>query len=188
MTQQPNRQNPLSRRKCFQRMVQMLPGDRAQTAVCHLKADRFLDNEASHVFLFGSKSQEYLQPVLQNYSKTFDFSYSNQYWQIEDEETNEIYSVANPTQYKSGTDERRAAEQKDYAIIEKITDPDTGRVFFILAGLQDTGTRGAGEYLAKNWERLVKDYGAASFQILLQFAPGLGTQGAAVINRKIPKK
>jgi len=167
-------------------VCQILPRDRSQTAIHYLRPDQFEDNTASHVFLFGSKSLDLVGHVLKNYSKSFAPSYGADYWQFEDRETGRIYRVENPSRYIPGSDERQAAEQMDYAVIEKIVVPDTDRVYFVMSGLQDRGTRGAGEYLAKHWERLVKEHGAASFRLMLQFAPNLGTQGVAVVERKIP--
>jgi hypothetical protein len=169
---------------------EMLPPARAQSAIQVCRASELTESKASHLFLFGSKSHDKVQAVLHSYSTDFAFSYkdpetsSDEFWQIKDLKTNLVYKVPDPSRFEPGSAERNAADEYDYAVIEKIVDRANDRVFFILAGLQDRGTRGAGEYLIRNWEALVKKYGASSFQVLLKFAPGLDSFGVSEIERE----
>jgi hypothetical protein len=169
---------------------EMLPPCRATSAIQIFRASELTESKASHLFLFGSKSHDKVQAILDSYSKDFAFFYkdpetgSDEFWQIKDLKTNLVHKVHDPSKFAPGSTERTAAAECDYAVIEKIVDPLNDRVFFVLAGLQDRGTRGAGEYLIRNWENLVRKYGASPFQVLLKFAPGLDSFGISEIERK----
>jgi hypothetical protein len=170
---------------------EMLPLTRPESAIRILKASDLTETNDSHIFLFGSKSHDKVKAILDNYSKDFSFSYADpemgpdNFWRITDLKTNNVYRVQDPSSWTPGSAEGRAALESDYAVIEKIIDADNGRVFFVLAGLQDRGTRGAGEYLVRHWEELIKEYGASPFQVLLQFGAGLDSFGVKVIERKV---
>lgn len=67
---------------------------------------------------------------------------------------------------------RRASNQHDIAILEKIVDHtrnDTGII--IAAGLDVIGTMGAVRYLIDHWQELHKTYGDKEFALALQFGP-----------------
>jgi hypothetical protein len=169
---------------------EILPPGRAQEAIEIFRAEQLTENKASHIFAFGSKSHGRVQDLLKAYSKHFAFEYkdpvtgSDDFWKIEDRKEKKVYAVRDPSKLKAGSDERAAANESDYAVIEKIIDQKNDRVIFVLAGLQDRGTRGAGEYLLKHWEDLVAKYGASPFQVLLKFEPGLASFGVSEIERK----
>jgi hypothetical protein len=169
---------------------EILPPERAQDAIQLFRADELTGSDTSHFFLFGSRSHDMVQPLMRSQSKNFAFYYkdpvthSDEFWQIHDLVTGEIHKVSDPSQFPPDSKERTAARETDYAVIEKIIDRENDRVFFVLAGLQDRGTRGAGEYLVKNWEKLVTKFGASPFQILLKFAPDLESFGVSVVDRK----
>jgi hypothetical protein len=170
---------------------EILPPKRAHEAVEIFQAEQLTENrDSSHIFAFGSKSHGHVQDLLKAYSKDFAFEYkdpetgSDEFWKITDRKEGTVYKVHDPSKFKAGSDERKAADETDYAVIEKIIDQKNARVIFVLAGLQDRGTRGAGEYLLKNWENLVTKYGASPFQELLKFEPGLASFGASEIERK----
>lgn len=170
---------------------EILPPGRAQEAIEMFRAEELTENrKASHIFAFGSKSHGRVQNLLKAYSKHFAFEYkdpvtgSDDFWKIEDRKEKKVYKVPDPSKLKAGSDERAAANESDYAVIEKIIDQKNDRVIFVLAGLQDRGTRGAGEYLLKHWQDLVAKYGASPFQVLLKFEPGLASFGVSEIERK----
>jgi hypothetical protein len=126
----------------------------------------------THWFLFGSLSSRYVENVLRNYSPRFGFRRLKDKWCLDEldsagnviEPTNEI-----PVPYSLG--QRDYAKQEDLGIIEKITDPENGRVFFIIAGLGSRATRGCGWYLSQRWSQLLKQNGSKDFGVILRF-PG----------------
>lgn len=158
-------------------LLQMLAPDHDPASIHFDGVDAFKNNRASHVFCFGSKSHEYVANLLTNYSRRFAMEYSDEIWGIRDLAMGKKYEIRNPSRTAPGSQERENAMETDYAVIEKLIDPDNGRVYFVIAGLQDRGTRGAGEYVAKHWEELVEHFGSGAFRVLLQFAPGLDVQG-----------
>lgn len=164
-------------------LAEMLPSERVGDAIRIRDADELAETSATHIFTFGSRSHKYAQHLISAYSEDFSLTYEEEVWYIEDRITRNIHKIDNPSRYTPGSQEKQAALETDFAIIEKMVDVNKDRVIFVLAGLQDRGTRGAGYHLKEKWEKLVKDHGARPFQLLLKFAPGLGIFGSAVVDR-----
>ena len=98
--------------------------------------------DVTHWFLFGSFSSRYVEKVLNNYSPRFQFRRLKDKWCLyELDVAGNVIELTNtmPAPYHLG--QRDFANQEDLGIIEKITDRDGGRVFFILAGLGSRATR-----------------------------------------------
>lgn len=71
---------------------------------------------------------------------------------------------------------RRASNQHDIAILEKVVDQtQNGTTIIIGAGLGVIGTMGAIQYLMDHWQELDKAYAKREFALVLQFGP-VGTQ------------
>jgi hypothetical protein len=62
-------------------------------------------------------------------------------------------------------------DQQDLAILEKLRDDSKGTTVFIAAGLGVNGTRGAAEYLLRNWRKLRNTCGSRPFAWCLGFPP-----------------
>lgn len=164
-------------------IAEMLPPGRSADTVTILRAADFTEGKASHSFLFGTKSQESVEALLEWRSNDFAFEDTGKFWQIRDLKKRKLYKVDDPSKSKPRRGRGSTKQPKHYAVIEKIVDSENDRVFFVVAGLWDQGTQGAGEYLLKNWERLVEQYGASRFQVLLEFAAGLNSLGVKVIRQ-----
>jgi len=88
---------------------------------------------------------------------------------------------------------RRASNQHDIAILEKIIDNTRGdTVIFIAAGLAVLGTMGAVQYFIDHWQELYKTYTKREFALALQFSIANrnsiddALQGSVI--RRIPEK
>lgn len=164
-------------------ITEMLPPGKSADTITLLRAADFTDGNASHSFLFGTKSQESIKALLKWRSNDFAFEDTGKFWRIRDLKKKKLYKVEDPSKSKPVRGRQSIEQPKHYAVIEKIVDPENDRVFFVVAGLWDQGTQGAGEYLLENWEHLVAQYGASRFQVLLEFAGGLNSRDVNVIRQ-----
>jgi hypothetical protein len=136
------------------------------------------DATTSHYLLIGSRSQDALPKILKNYSKDFDFSFSDPdgFWTLTDKRTNQVYKLEAPHQAKEPF-------KSDYLLIEKINSGD--KTFFLLAGFTDQGTREAARHFVANWSDLQTRYGGSPFQRLLRWDPQLKGLGIEAISREV---
>jgi hypothetical protein len=134
-----------------------------------LTEEDFEESDHSHFFVFGSKSNELVSRILENYSAEFEFKYEPKeqpgMWVLRDRNNDQSYAIAAPHKCEAGEYERKI----DYGVIEKIITPDGGRTFFLISGLGDRATRGCGKYLFSHWKSLLKEFGDSTFRIILQF-------------------
>jgi len=138
--------------------------------------------DVTHWFLVGSRSNRIVASVLKNYSPRFRFEYDQDQWTLValDSNTGESaqrHSIPAPL-HLGETDYR---QQEDFGILEKIRDPNSDRIYVIVAGLGSRATEGCARYLARNWERLLLEFGAQEFGIALHFPPGLPSDHAQVL-------
>jgi hypothetical protein len=133
-----------------------------------LKEENYEESNHSHFFVFGSKSNELVSRILENYSAEFEFQYEPidrpSIWVLRDKKNERSYAISAPYKGKPGQYEKAV----DYGVIEKIMSPD-GRTFFLISGLGDRATRGCGKYLFGHWRSLLKEFGNGTFRIILQF-------------------
>ncbi len=134
-------------------------------------------SDVTHWFLFGSRSNKIVASLLTNYSERFRFDYGKKWpgkWSLEEVSAEGNEPVVHSVDAPSGLGKLEYAEREDFGIIEKIVDPPSNRVFFIIAGLGSRATRGCGWWLAMNWGELVREFGAQGFGIVLRFPGGQG--------------
>ena len=137
--------------------------------------------DVTHWFLFGSRSNSIVASLLENYSPRFGFRYTNTEWFLDElDDKGHIIEPTNKIPAPHSLGAKDYANQDDLGIIEKITD-ESGRVFLIIAGLGSRATRGCGRYLAAHWEDLVTQFGAQDFGIMLRFPGGLSFDHAEQI-------
>jgi hypothetical protein len=148
--------------------------------------------ECTHLFFFGSKSNDIVASLVKEPSNksSFRFYYGNhpdpkyaQQWVLEDKAYGlPPYTLDDPSQGKAGDYEKK----EDIGIIEKIIDSDGAarRVYFLISGLGDRATRGCGWYLYHCWERLLEEFGGGPFAILLRFPGGQDYDFARRVNRE----
>jgi hypothetical protein len=130
--------------------------------------DLLRGGEYTHYVLVGARSQRYSRQILQQYSEDFEFGFTENEWSIIDKRENKKYSVPDPSQTAESPD----AGIMDYAIIEKIIDEVGDRVIFVIAGLWDTGTLAAGQFLIEHREEIYQKFGTGGFQYLLEIYAG----------------
>jgi hypothetical protein len=120
----------------------------------------------SHLFAFGSKSNDFATRILERFSPSFRFTYHPDKWVLEDREHGKSYAISDPSRLGE-----EYFQREDFGIIQKIV--QSNRVFFIISGLGDRATQGCGWYLLKNWESLLEKYGDKPFGLILTFPGGL---------------
>lgn len=151
-------------------------------------ADEHDRAECSHWFLFGSKSNDMVNSIINRAenSNNFRFEYTREQWTLHDRKHPEhTYTIDDPSQMSSGT----YAMTKDYGAIEKIVDEESGRVFFLFSGLGDRATHGCGWYFMHHWEELLGQLNEEKeFGIILSFPQGLGFNVADRIDRATGKR
>mgnify|MGYP000583698694 CR=1 FL=1 len=126
-------------------------------------------------FLFGSRSNQITQWVLQNQvgSKLFNFNYGAD-WQIVGKD-GRVFSLTDPS-----TLSRAAYEQKtDYGVVSRVSTFE-GQCF-VIAGLGGRATEGCGYYFARNWKSLFQKYGQQDFAVILEFSPPLDPKKSKVV-------
>lgn len=160
------------------------------------KADNY-PKKCSHLFLFGSKSNEIVKSLVQEPSleSSFQFHYGDYpdpknpdpnyagKWVLEDRKYGQPpYGIYDPAQGEPGEYEK----ESDIGIIEKIIDTSgvVQRVYFLISGLGDRATRGCGWYLYQCWETLLEEFGGGPFGIILRFPGGQDYDLARRVNRE----
>ncbi|QMW01491.1 hypothetical protein [Spirosoma foliorum] len=136
-------------------------------------------NSSELVFIFGSKSNEVTQRLLDNYEVSNNFSMSfGETWTIHSNGSGENYSIINPstlsrTEYENTT---------DYGVIARFTQVSKpGKTTFVIAGLGSRATEGCGLYFASNWELLNAKFGDQNVAaVILKFAPPVTPQNYEV--------
>jgi Ca2+/Na+ antiporter len=87
---------------------------------------------------------------------------------------------------------RRASNQHDIAILEKLVDHTRNdTVIIIAAGLGVLGTMGAVQYFIDHWQELHKTYGKREFALALQFTANGNSLDNALqgsVARRVPEK
>jgi hypothetical protein len=87
---------------------------------------------------------------------------------------------------------RRASNQHDIAILEKLIDNTRNdTVIIIAAGLGVLGTMGAVQYFIDHWQELYKTYGKREFALALQFTANGNSLDNALkgsVVRRVPEK
>jgi hypothetical protein len=146
----------------------------------------------THLFFFGSKSNEIVEGLVQEPSlkSSFRFYYGNhpdpQYagqWVLEDRGYGQPpYRIDNPSQCESGVYKMK----EDIGIVEKIIDSGgvQPRVYFLISGLGDRATRGCGWYLYNCWQKLLEEFGGDPFGIILRFPGKVGYDFARRVDRR----
>lgn len=77
----------------------------------------------------------------------------------------------------------------DYGLIIKFNSGDVrNRTWVIIAGLGETGTKGAAWYLSYNWKKIVKKFGENSFAIVVKVKHGYEQKVEVVSENQIAKK
>lgn len=75
---------------------------------------------------------------------------------------------------KNNSKEFRSNSENDYGFIIKYIDENfPTRVWIVIAGLGESGTRGASWFLSKNWKNISKKIGSSSFGIIVQVKQGV---------------
>jgi len=150
----------------------LLPADQVTGSISIIGAEELksmIENQrATHFFVMGSRSHELARPLLESYSQDFRFKFDAAAWHIIDQRTGIKYSTSDPSA-TTGTDDSGG---DDFALIEKIVNFD-GSVFFFIAGLWDTSTLAAGQYLVRHRRALAERYGPGGFQLVLRTVKGL---------------
>jgi len=138
----------------------------------------------THRFLFGSKSHKLVQSLLEAYKPHFAIHYKHKEfpgkWVLEDTHYRKAYTIIDPSTLRPYEFEKL----NDFGIIEKIVDPQLGRVLFIIAGLGDRATEGCGWYLLRHWDEILSKHVTGRFEIILKFPGGLGFEYGREIDRK----
>ncbi|MER2266092.1 CHAT domain-containing protein [Methylobacterium oxalidis] len=140
----------------------------------------FEEREYTHYILIGSRSHDFSRTQLPQYSRDFEFKFAdNGPWSLIDHREDRIYEVPDPRSVAGLT-----PEASDYALIEKIVDPDNQRVLLIIAGMWDTSTRAAGRYFFEKRDGIIRRFGAGGFQIVLEIRQGTTDVRREVVSRK----
>lgn len=134
----------------------------------------------SHYVMLGTRSQGYSRQLLQQYSRDFEFSYMDDAWSIIDKRESKSYTVPDPSKTVPG----KPIEGTDYALLEKIIDTANQRVIIIIAGMWDTGTLAAGNFLVSHRHEIYKRFGSGEFQYLLELPAGSTEVRRVIVERR----
>lgn len=137
----------------------------------------------THYILLGTRSHQYAREVLTQYSEDFEFQFGTDNWSVLDKREDQTYSVPDPSQVAPEV----PGPGMDYALIEKIIDPVSQRVIFVIGGMWDTGTLAAGNFLIEHREEIFKQFGAGGFQYLLEIVPG-STRVRRIVLARSPRE
>jgi hypothetical protein len=115
--------------------------------------------------VFGSRSNTALTEVLGHspLGQLVKFEFG-EYWTIRTRD-NKTYSLRDP----SSMSREAYAAQTDYGIVGRAT--ESGRSYFVVAGLGGRATEGCGLYLQRNWAMLAERAAGLPFVALLRFDP-----------------
>ncbi len=154
----------------------------ASTAQIELAAPGEPPANATHVFAFGSKSNDEATSLLKNFSPSFRFYDQHPEhpgkWVLEDLDSKKVYGIEDPSRLAHAEYRGRP----DFGVIQKIT-RGAPYVLFVLSGLGDRATQGCGSYLRNNWEALLGEFGGQDFGLILEFPAGVGFDFARRIDR-----
>jgi hypothetical protein len=141
----------------------------------------------SHKFVFGSQSSEILRGVLQLFEPEFEFDYKPAdapgHWVIRDKKTGNCYVIQKPNDLDYDT----YMKTTDYGVIQKFTDAESSRVYFLIAGLGSRATEGCGSFLKDHWTELLHEFGDKDFGIVVMFPQGLGPHEGKRLAREAGK-
>jgi hypothetical protein len=141
---------------------------------------------ASHKFVFGSQSRTILTGVRKLFEPelSFDFDPADApgYRVIRDAKNGNCYEIRKDLDYATyqGT--------ADYGVIQKFTDRDSKRVYFLIAGLGSRATEGCGFYFREHWAELLREFGNQDFGIVVMFPEGFGAAEGRRLVREAGKK
>ncbi|MBO6623819.1 MAG: hypothetical protein JJ938_02995 [Roseicyclus sp.] len=122
----------------------------------------------TNVIVVGTKSHIEASHMIRRYSDDFEFRYDSEEWSIHDKRTGQVYSTPSPNNQSS----RDPDQDFDFALIEKTYLGNGNRFVIFLAGLWDSSTQAAGEFLVRERDSLVDQFGDGSFQVLLRVRSG----------------
>jgi len=130
--------------------------------------------------IVGTRSHARASSLFRRYSDDFEFHYDPTQWRIIDKRSGKTFQTPDPSQQSSDAPDQRF----DYALIEKIV-LGHSRCVFLIAGLWDTSTQAAAEYLVRERKFLVEQFGAGGFQIVLQVIAGTTeVKGLPLLSRR----
>jgi hypothetical protein len=136
------------------------------------------DKTITHFVLFGSKSMKNSRTILKQYSEDFEFEFLENEWILIDKREDVRYCVPNPSKL-----EFKEQNSPDYAVIEKVIDYQSGRVFFFIAGLRGRSTLVAGKYFLNNIDMIYRNFGSGGFQIVLKIPSDADKMPSTIISR-----
>jgi hypothetical protein len=112
----------------------------------------------------GPKSNTYVKRIIKDYEIDFKITYKDEINEFEQPIGPKVY-----TGFKIGEEIFPASEQKEPAIIIKLTEKEIGekRTIFLLFGYSAQGTASAAYYSNKEYKRLYKAFKKNKFYILI---------------------
>lgn len=161
-------------------MGRVLPADHIQ-----IRSNDDIEHAAtSHKFVFGSQSSTILRGVLELFQPEFEFDYKPKdapgHWVIRDTKFGNCYEIHEP--HHLDYDEFEATT--DYGVIQKFSDTESGRVYFLIAGLGSRATEGCGYFLRDHWSDLLREFGSKDFGIVVMFPKNLGPHEGKRVKRE----
>ena len=134
----------------------------------------------THFVVIGTRSHARAAGLFKRYSDDFEFQFDKTEWRIVDKRGEAKFTTPDPSRQSSDAPDQRF----DYALIEKIV-LEEDRCMFFIAGLWDTSTQAAAEYLVRERKFLVEQFGAGGFQIVLQIIAGTTqVKGLPLLSRR----
>jgi hypothetical protein len=123
-------------------------------------------------FLFGSRSNQVTIWATENLPthKFFSFNFGDM-WQIKCS-NGSIYEIPDPSKLEQGA----YTGQTDYGVIGRLSAPENGEHFFVIAGLGSRATEGCGHYFSHHWRELFQRFADKDFAVILKFSPPLDPQ------------
>lgn len=142
--------------------------------------DLITSGRYTHFIVVGTRSHARVGGLFRRYSDDFEFHYDATEWRIVDKRGCQTFVTPDPSHQRSEAPDQRF----DYALIEKIVLRDE-RCIFLIAGLWDTSTQAAAEYLVRERQFLVGQFGSGGFQIVLRVIAGTTeVKGAPLLSRR----
>ena len=153
---------------------------RARIIPGHVVDASFEAKEFTHYVLVGSRSHDFSRSKLPQYSRDFAFEFTEcGPWRLIDRREGIFYDVANPALAAAPT-----PNASDYALVEKIVDPQNDRVLLVIAGMWSSSTLAAGRYLFDKRDEIVRRFGAGGFQFVLETRQGTSEVTRVVVSRE----
>lgn len=126
-------------------------------------------------FMFGSRSNEALKEtaVRTRLDRLVKLHFDDR-WEIEGQDGRK-FSIRDPSKLSR----EEYVSQTDYAVISRVHDP-SGHPIFLIAGLGNRATEGAGYFILNRWIELQDRMGTDDFAVVLSFPPPVAPESVEV--------